>query len=737
MIITKTKNSIRDFFIIFMVLTIILPLLTLGIFSIIASAGSLQEEITKANTEQLAIINSNIEQYINSSIDELSSIKYLLDQGTVYDSSIMNFMLESITVSHDQILSTEISDENGILLNTYPHDPVRIGTDISGYEYFKRALISETGFWSSSFIPEQLDSPVSSISQPWKGGIVTTFFSLENLQSFVELSISHNQDRFITITDQRGVYIAHPEKDKVALRENDTSFRYFQKKWSGEPISETMTYNDGKYLTYVSIIDSAGWKVALYQNISTLRKPGLIMSAWIFLLTIIVLSFAYILAEKLINGITDSLNDLISTARNIADGNYQPQLPSMEFLEFNELSDSLTKMTEEIHLRETELIYSEQMQKNIINSIATVLIGIDGEGIVTLWNQHVEKTTGLKAAEAIGKHLDNVVPRLSEEMDKILEAIETDRKLENKRIPYEIDGEHHFENISVYPLTGNIRGAVIRIDDVTENVRIEEMMIQSEKMLSVGGLAAGMAHEINNPLAGVLQTASVMGNRLSDIKDIQSNIKAADEAGTSIESIKKYMKIRGIPRMISSINESGKRVAAIVENMLSFARKSEQQTSSYSLNTLIDRTIELAATDYDLKRDYDFKSIKIIREYDESLPEIPCEGAKIQQVLLNIFRNGAEAMNEAETKESRFVLRTKADLYNRKVFIEIEDNGPGMDEETQKRIFEPFFTTKPVGVGTGLGLSVSYFIITENHNGEMSVKSKKGVGSTFTISLPF
>jgi signal transduction histidine kinase len=119
------------------------------------------------------------------------------------------------------------------------------------------------------------------------------------------------------------------------------------------------------------------------------------------------------------------------------------------------------------------------------------------------------------------------------------------------------------------------------------------------------------------------------------------------------------------------------------------------------------------------------------------MPQVPCQGAKIQQVFLNILRNGAQAMQEAKTESPGFVFRTRFDSDRKMAIVEIEDNGPGMDEETRRRIFEPFFTTKPVGIGTGLGLSVSYFIITENHGGEMMVESSPGDGAKFIIQLPF
>jgi PAS domain S-box-containing protein len=289
----------------------------------------------------------------------------------------------------------------------------------------------------------------------------------------------------------------------------------------------------------------------------------------------------------------------------------------------------------------------------------------------------------------------------------------------------------------------NVIGVLGTYQDITDRVRIEEMMIQSEKMLSVGGLAAGMAHEINNPLAGMVQTAAVMEDRLSNLT-MKANQKAAAAAGLTMEAIGGYMESRGILRMIRRIRESGGRAAEIVNNMLSFARKSDAAFSSQDLSDLLDRTVELAGADYDLKKEFDFRQIEIVRQYAENLPPVPCEAGKIQQVLFNILRNGAEAMQEAGAADDgpgpaerpRFTLRVYHKAAVGRVGIEIGDNGPGMSDEVRKRVFEPFFTTKPTDRGTGLGLSVSYFIITENHGGDMRVISEKGHGTTFIIELP-
>ncbi|MCF6246877.1 MAG: ATP-binding protein [Desulfobacula sp.] len=266
-----------------------------------------------------------------------------------------------------------------------------------------------------------------------------------------------------------------------------------------------------------------------------------------------------------------------------------------------------------------------------------------------------------------------------------------------------------------------------------EKARLEEMMVQSEKMVSIGGLAAGMAHEINNPLAGILQNAQVIQNRLK--KNLPKNVQVAREVGIALSDMQTYMEKREIYKMMDSVMDAGKRAAVIVSNMLSFSRKSNSGYLSEDMGQLLDKTLELAKSDYNLKKRFDFKQIQIIKKYEGGLPRVMCKASEIQQVFFNMLSNGAQAMMSWDKqKDPCFELSISAK--DKWVNIEIKDNGPGMRDETKKRIFEPFFTTKAVGEGTGLGLAVSYFIITESHNGRIEVESKFRHGTNFSIKLP-
>ena len=382
---------------------------------------------------------------------------------------------------------------------------------------------------------------------------------------------------------------------------------------------------------------------------------------------------------------------------------------------------------------ERELRSTKNFIRSIIDSMPSVLIGLNIDGIITHWNSEAERLTKISADMAEGNLLKNIFPVLSGHIPNVKQTIENQKIIKESKATLTIIDKKILTDITIYPIKSNaIQGVVIRVDDISERVKIEEMMVQSEKMMSVGGLAAGMAHEINNPLAGILQNTQVIMNRLS--KDLPANMKTALECGISLKDIKSYMEKRNILPMMELVKSSGEQAAKIVANMLSFSRKSVHRKSTHHLHNIMDATIELVNNDYSMKKKYDFRSIEIKKEYQENIPPVPCEKNEIQQVFLNILKNGAEALADANIASPHFLIRY-FHQENLAVF-QIEDNGPGIDAKTAKRIFEPFFTTKDVGIGTGLGLSVSYFIIVENHNGTLSVDSTIGKGTTFTVKLP-
>ncbi len=466
-------------------------------------------------------------------------------------------------------------------------------------------------------------------------------------------------------------------------------------------------------------------------------KEKLIISVLIILVLVVIV---ILLFQKLNTNLKNDFNVLISFLKTAAFSDKTIERKSIKYKELEQMAEHANKMLKDKLYANKELEKSKNYITNIINSMPSILVGVDPGGKVIQWNKEAEIKTGISPEIAQGKNLIDVFPQLESEMKRIIESMRNREIQYDRKKPRVIKGIIEYDDITIYPLIANgVEGAVIRIDDVTQKVKMEEIMIQSEKMITVGGLAAGMAHEINNPLAGIMQNMQVIKNRLSTASP--KNIQVAKENKINFDSISGFMHDRKIFTMMDMILESGDRASKIIKNMLKFSRQSEHTSNMNNIIKIIDSTLELASNDYNLKKKYDFRKIKIIKDFQENIPQISCEFTKIQQVFLNIFKNGAEAMvdenkqkNSEEKKSPQFHITVK--IIDKMMQIEIEDNGPGMPEEIRNRIFEPFFTTKKVGMGTGLGLSVSYFIIIENHGGEMFVESKEKKGAKFVIKLP-
>ncbi len=269
--------------------------------------------------------------------------------------------------------------------------------------------------------------------------------------------------------------------------------------------------------------------------------------------------------------------------------------------------------------------------------------------------------------------------------------------------------------------------------DITELKKMQEMMVQTEKMISVGGIAAGIAHEINNPLGIVLQAAQNLVQRTR--VDFPKNLEVAAEVGLEIEPLDRYIRARKLDVFIDDIRTAALRASNIIRHLLDFSRRSESKRATCDLPAIVNKALALAQSDYDLKKRFDFKRIHVTLDISDDLPLILCTETEVEQVLLNLLRNAAQAMAEAnpQVEDPRIAIRVSP--MPQGVRLEVEDNGPGMPPEVRRRIFEPFYTTKPPGVGTGLGLSVSYFIITKGHDGKMSVESTPGMGTKFIIEL--
>jgi PAS domain S-box-containing protein len=268
--------------------------------------------------------------------------------------------------------------------------------------------------------------------------------------------------------------------------------------------------------------------------------------------------------------------------------------------------------------------------------------------------------------------------------------------------------------------------------DITEKNKIKEQLFLNEKLATIAGLAAGVAHEINTPLSAILQAQQIIDMRLDPYKP--RNQERAAECGVDLTKVGTYFKNNDIDFFMKGIRDSAITAGKIIKNLLEFSRPHKSEIRNASLSKLLDTTMELAMADYDLKKRYDIINVEIVKEYDSDLTEVPCVAMEIEQVIFNLVKNAVHAMADNNIENPCITIRTvKTEEIVR---IEVEDNGPGIDEETQLHIFDPFFTTKDVGAGTGLGLYVSHALVVDNHMGNIWVESKPNKGGKFIVELP-
>ncbi|MCP5326329.1 MAG: HAMP domain-containing protein [Oceanospirillaceae bacterium] len=441
----------------------------------------------------------------------------------------------------------------------------------------------------------------------------------------------------------------------------------------------------------------------------------------------------------------NSMLDIIEThSRQISTESKKANASKQRAIELSKKMHEMNeKLSTEIKQRisaEQDISDLQQYLNNIIESMPSAIIAIDAGIHIIQCNSAAQELFNVQADVALQKPLQTICSHLQEYYEPIRYSVDDQQLLKIERIKLHSDNTTRLFDLTIYPLKNSENpGAVIRIDDVSQQVRMEEVLVQNEKMMSLGGLAAGMAHEINNPLGAIIHTLQNMNRRLD--QKLPKNIETALAVGTDIGSIRAYLSERGIFSFIDNIREAGERASQIVSNMLQFSRQSHKDLHPQDIHQIIERALSIASNDYNMTTGYDFKRIELLKDFEFNLPLVPCIPSEIEQVIINILKNAAQALNEyGNQKEfdmdwfARIEIHTY--LEHGQAVIEIADNGPGMDEETRKHIFEPFFTTKDVGAGTGLGLSVSYFIMTSHHNGAMQVSSQLGQGSIFTLSLP-
>jgi two-component system NtrC family sensor kinase len=349
-----------------------------------------------------------------------------------------------------------------------------------------------------------------------------------------------------------------------------------------------------------------------------------------------------------------------------------------------------------------ELRGLKEYNENILESLDSGIVVLDLDGRLVRWNRAMEALDGRQRLQVLGRTLDAVFP------GAFLDALRGSLVLgDHEEIAHiyklhlpSSDGRSLMVNVSVAPFQsapGERCGTILILDDVTARVRLEEQLQHAEKMASVGLLAAGVAHEVNTPLAGISSYTQLLRGQL-DERDPRQEV-------------------------LEKIEKQSFRAAKIINGLLNFSRSSGTEFELVDVNRVLADVLSL------VEHQLEGSKIRVRKELAEDLPPVRGNSNRIQQVFFNLVLNARDAMPSG----GWLTLATSAD--NGSVLVEVKDTGHGIRREHIRRIYDPFFTTKGIGKGTGLGLSVSYGIVQE-HGGAIFVDSTPGQGTTFQVALP-
>jgi two-component system, NtrC family, sensor kinase len=347
---------------------------------------------------------------------------------------------------------------------------------------------------------------------------------------------------------------------------------------------------------------------------------------------------------------------------------------------------------------------SEARYERLVETASDAIFTIDRAGRFTSVNKTVETAVGRPKEQVIGLSFRDVLFPETVAVGERLFASMLEGKRGRAELTYAMPGgEQRVGSITTTPIleNGEVMGCVGIMRDITEERRLTGHLLEREKLAAIGQLVSGVAHELNNPLAGIMAFAQIL------------NVGA----GASAEQ----------RDAAETIQREAKRAAKIVSNLLFFARQRDPERGVTDLNTVMRETLEMRR--YALRT----QQVEVVTEFDPSLPATWADAFQLQQVMLNLLTNAEQALR-GRAGPRRITLATRR--AGERVEMSVGDNGTGIAAEHLYQLFNPFFTTKPVGEGTGLGLSISDGIVRQ-HGGEIRVSSEPGVGATSTVSLPF
>jgi nitrogen-specific signal transduction histidine kinase/CheY-like chemotaxis protein len=379
-----------------------------------------------------------------------------------------------------------------------------------------------------------------------------------------------------------------------------------------------------------------------------------------------------------------------------------------------------------------QLEHSKRHIFNIIDVMPSVLIAINDRLEVTDCNKQAQELTGTQNNQAVGLNLLIVAPFLQPYLNLIKATLNNSHPHCVEKIVINFDRTPRYFDFTIYPLNiGNNHGAVIRLDDITTRMQLDTMMVESEKMVTIGGVITGMVEEIQTPLSLISQNAQNVLNRID--KHLPKNQEVAEQLHFDLEQMDAYMAERKVKHFVETIRDSVNKALSMISEMLRFGRGTESDNTFEKLDDIVNEALEYACKDYEVRKWFDLAKVEIERNFSAGLPTIPCVRTQLIQAFLTLFKNTAHQFSHDHTKVHKLGIKITDDPEF--LHVDITDNGAELSEKSLQNIFKPF--SEPENLQeNALGLSVCHYIFTKAHKGDIQVTSQPGTGNHFHVSLP-
>jgi signal transduction histidine kinase len=709
-------------------------------------------------TNQTALINGLGNQLDDKLATSRNYLLYLTQhlqiQGATED------QLQAMLTHHDE---SRLFFNAGLLLLTpqgriaaeTPYHKERIGLDRSGRDYFIQALQTDQVAVSAPYrstLPNQVPVIAFSVSlKNQQGQLIGILVGRHALHTGFLHDLAGGKigaSGYFYLINHQLTLLVHPDNTRIltpiAAGKNAVIDAALQG-WQGT--RENTNSRGSAGLTSICKLKEAPWYLAAHYPLQEAYKPLKQLNQAFGLLLLLAIGFVVVsvkaCAKPIVRPLKQLSDHLLYLSEKQGDDRFLPVRSHDEIGHltqvFNTLLEKLDQKHQELQTAFKNIEQAKREWEQTLDHLQDFIILTDAGHRIKRFNKILVDATGMPGDSLIGQDWRELLQVVG---FRFINFSGMSGELTHAR-----SGRTYA--INVYPVNeaaDRLQGFVISLNDTTELHRTtqelekaldelneaQSQIYQQEKMASIGQLAAGVAHEINNPMGFITSNLGSLDKYVSRLSEFIAVVDQAlqdccDEAQAGpVQDARKRLKIDLIlgdaHDLIVESLEGGARVRRIVQDLKSFSRMDQVETVLVDLNESLETTINIAWNELKYIAD-------LHREFGD-IPKVNCFPQQLNQVFLNLLVNAAHALGETHGE-----ITVQTEQQGEQVLVKISDTGCGMHEEVQRRIFEPFFTTKEVGKGTGLGLSISYDII-KKHGGSIEVQSEVGRGTTFTVRLP-